>query len=162
MQRFGDEEKHAFSEEDLHERVRDAYGPQFAVLDESGNPVEVQTLEWARWFEHNGGQRIILRDEVEKHTVSTVFIGINMNYAPGAGAIWFETMVFAPRHMTMIFGRERMAWGPELWSNRARTKEEAEAAHRQGLRFLEDHLANCGCGSEAGSPPADPPPSRLP
>jgi hypothetical protein len=151
MERFEDpEEKHASTEE-LHKAVRDAFGPQFAVLDESGNPVEAKLIEWAFFFERNGGQRIILRDEIEKHTVSTVFTGINMNYMPGAGAIWFETMVFAPRCKRMILGRERETWGDELWQDKARTKEEAEASHRQGLRWLEDYLAN----REAGSPPAD-------
>jgi hypothetical protein len=163
MRRFGsDEEKHAFSTDELHKAVRDAFGPQFAVLDESGNPVEAKLIEWAQWFERNGGQRIILRDEIEKHTVSTVFTGINMNYYEGAGAIWFETMVFGPRCKRMIFGRERETWGDELWGDKARTRAEAEASHRQGLRWLEDYLANRGCDCEAGSPPEDQLPSRLP
>lgn len=158
---ISEEEKHAFSE-NLHKSVRDAFGPQFAVLDESGNPVEAKLIEWALFFERNGGQRIILRDAIEEHTVSTVFTGINQNYMPGASPIWFETMVFGPRCKRVIFGRERESWGDELWCDRARTREEAEACHRQGLRFLEDYLANRGCDCEAGSPPADPPASRLP
>jgi hypothetical protein len=55
----------------------------------------------------------------------------------------------------------RESLGEELWGDRARTKEEAEACHRQGLRWLEDYLANRGCDCEGGSPPADPPSSRL-
>jgi hypothetical protein len=163
MERFDKdpEEKHAFPTE-LHEAVKDAFGPQFAVLDESGNAVEAKLMEWARWFERNNGQRFILRDEIEGHCVSTVFTGINMNYMPGAGAIWFETMVFAPRRMMKIFGRERETWGEELWCDKARTRAEAEACHRQGLRWLEDYLSNRGCDYGAGSPPLDQPPSRLP
>jgi hypothetical protein len=165
MERFekDPEEKHAFSDE-LHERVRDTFGPQFAVLDESGNPVEAKLLEWAVFFERNGGQRIILRDRIEEYTVSTVFTGINQNYMPGANPIWFETMVFGPRCKRMILGRDRESWGDELWQDRARTREEAEACHRQGIRWLEDYLANRGrgCDCEAGSPPLDQPPSRLP
>jgi hypothetical protein len=90
------------------------------VLDNQGNPIaEPDVLAWAMWFQENNSRRQVARDELPSGTVvSTVFLGINHNFGPGAPLL-FETMVFGGR-----FDEEQ---------ERYATREQAIAGHDQIL-----------------------------
>ena len=64
----------------------------FYILDEQGEPVEVEPEEWSKWFNTHWEQRRIALDDVGEITVSTVFIGIKA--MPGYPPLLFETAVF--------------------------------------------------------------------
>lgn len=56
--------------------------------------IEVDTLEWARWFEENREARVLGKTKIDdERTVSTVFLGLE-------GEI-FETMVLGSEHELM-------------------------------------------------------------
>lgn len=58
--------------------------------DIDGNPIEM--LEWAELFEDDSYKRVAL-DEIGDVQVSTVWLGLDHNWADGPPII-FETMVF--------------------------------------------------------------------
>ncbi len=58
-------------------------------------PVECPDIrEWGRWFEYSNDQRIVGRTEVGDLTISTVFLGLDHNWAFGGPPLLFETMIF--------------------------------------------------------------------
>jgi hypothetical protein len=110
-----------------------------AVLDENGKVIPADLMEWAIWFERSG-QRLIEYTEIQSHTVSTVFTGLDMNLNPFSNhQLWFETMVFGPPREEELMGR-KIRLRPSLWSLRTATKEEALGAHEKGRRWLVDYL----------------------
>ena len=64
------------------------------ILDEHGEPVpEPDLLVWAKWFE--GKFRRVAFTEIGPHfAVSTVFLGLDHNFAKLGPPILWETMVF--------------------------------------------------------------------
>jgi hypothetical protein len=65
------------------------------ILDASGKPVpEPDLLAWGKWFQDNGQQRIVKKDKIGDSTVSTVFLGLDHNFAPDGPPLIWETMVF--------------------------------------------------------------------
>ena len=56
-------------------------------------PILVDLWTWARWVE-DFENRQIAETETEGFRVSTVFIGINMNWRATGDPILFETMIF--------------------------------------------------------------------
>lgn len=114
--------------------------PRHAVLDEDGNPIPAELMEWARWMEQSR-QRYTMFTEIEDHHVSTVFLGLDMNLslAPNAKPLWFETMVFGLPKETDLFGKPMMV-RPSLWETRTTTKEQAIAAHEEGIVWLKNYL----------------------
>lgn len=63
-----------------------------------GEPVPVNdVLEWSRWIEDDPAfdKRRIARTKVSEDVeVSTVFLGLDHSFLPGATPILFETLVF--------------------------------------------------------------------
>src|SRR6266536_3314875 len=68
----------------------------FGVMISLGTtPVECPDIrEWGRWFEYSNDQRIVGRTEVGDLTISTVFLGLDHNWAFGGPPLLFETMIF--------------------------------------------------------------------
>lgn len=95
----------------------------FYILD-GRTPVAKPMTEWAMWFERNQESRQIARTEVGIATVSTVFLGIDHQWADGP-PILFETM---------IFGGEHEGWQERYvtWEDAERTHESVCAALREG------------------------------
>jgi len=52
-------------------------------------------MEWARWFET--ADRHVAQDRIGEVRISTVFLGLNHRFAPGAPLL-FETMIFGGSH----------------------------------------------------------------
>ena len=65
------------------------------ILDENGDPVpEPDLLIWAEWFEH-GDRRRVAWTEISPHmAVSTIFLGLDHNFARAGPPILWETMTF--------------------------------------------------------------------
>lgn len=83
-----------------------------------GVPIlEPDVIQWARWFDKAGKERIVAQEYVGEDWVSTVFLGLDHNFDPGPHApILYETMIFTD--------------GPhadEQW--RYKTLDEAKAGH---------------------------------
>lgn len=108
------------------------FAPNYAVLDESGNVVPCDLLTWAYWLERGRAQRIIAQEDLPGgYWLSTVFLGLNHQYAPGAPPLWFETMVFAPPDgkYSELLGRVPLH-GPEVSCDRYNSLPEALAGHQ--------------------------------
>lgn len=61
---------------------------------------KVDFLTWARWF--GMADRQVVRTEIGKAVVSTVFLGINHRFLDNGPPLLFETMVFGgPFHEEM-------------------------------------------------------------
>jgi len=65
---------------------------QFYILvNKEPKPADCQ--EWGSWFE--GADRVVAKEEVEEGvTVSTVFLGIDHNFASDGPPILFESLIF--------------------------------------------------------------------
>ena len=68
---------------------------KFYILDGLNDkiPVEVDCQTWGTWFET--AKRHVDFTEIDKHEISTVFLGLDHNYFGGKPLI-FETMIFDP------------------------------------------------------------------
>lgn len=83
---------------------------------------EFDLLAWARWFET--ANRTVARTQLPGGVeVSTVFLGLDHNFADSGPPILFETMVFGGKM--------------DQESSRYSTWEEAEAGHRAMVMKVE-------------------------
>lgn len=86
-------------------------------------PVDVPLLEWAKWFEKSGKQRIVKQTMLKNGKwVSTVFLGLDHNFFGGKPYL-FETMVFPSKTDYS-----------ELDCNRYSTWDEAAAGHLEMIK----------------------------
>lgn len=86
--------------------------------DRKGRPVEM--MEWARLFEASpDGYRFVGKTTIGPYLVSTVWIGLDMNFGDGPPLI-FETMIFGPGEL----GGYQWRWP---------TEEAALAGHDQAV-----------------------------
>ena len=84
-------------------------------------------LEWGREFETL--DRVVKQEELENgYKVSTVFLGVDYNFAPTGEPILFESMVFK------INDKDR---GRNYDMNRYHTWDEAVAGHKKMVRKWE-------------------------
>ena len=92
-------------------------------------PVE-DVIEWAKWFEEHGDDRVIARtrhkERGREFVLSTVFLGLDHQWGDGP-PILYETMVF---------DLQRPAWNAVVASDidgnemdRYQSRAEAEAGH---------------------------------
>lgn len=63
------------------------------ILNDEGQPVKATLDEWAVWFE-TSKNRIVRQEVVNGIKVSTVFLGIDHNFAHQGAPLLWETMVF--------------------------------------------------------------------
>jgi hypothetical protein len=72
------------------------------ILNKQGKPVPEPDLhKWADWME-TGHARVVSRQHVGESIVSTIFLGLDHNYAEEGPPILWETLVFKGRmHGTM-------------------------------------------------------------
>jgi len=112
-----------------------------------------QTLQWARWFET--AERHVAQDTVGDFWVSTIFLGLDQNYALVGEPILFETMIFyePARQLRKKLRQQMRNWGelaaalqesrkeaPALDQSQWRysTWEEAEEGHRAVVEAIKD------------------------
>lgn len=95
----------------------------FTYYDMDGKPVPLQEL--GDLF--SGIERIMKQDEVENFLVSTVWIGVDMNYEQHGPPLIFETMVFDTSGGDEYF--------KSVFQDRYATKEEALAGHEAAMKL---------------------------
>lgn len=65
------------------------------ILDSEGEPMVVDLMTWADWFEHNHQARVVFQDQMSRGVVvSTVFLGLDHNFFGDGPPILWETMIF--------------------------------------------------------------------
>lgn len=109
-------------------------------FDRQGQPMEM--LDWGR--KHNDyDYRTVAQHWVRGWKVSTVWLGINHNFLPPGPPLIFETMIFAPKDVTI--GREDWEAGadaagtvPDLdeYQERYPTEAAAQAGHDRALAAM--------------------------
>lgn len=63
------------------------------ILDADGSPQPAPNLlAWGIWMQT--GNRRVAEDDCDGWRVSTVFLGLDNSFSPGAAPVLFETMVF--------------------------------------------------------------------
>lgn len=67
---------------------------QYFILDENRQPKPATLLAWARWFEKDPADRVIVKTTIVDVDVSTVFLGIDHSYELGGPPLLYETLVF--------------------------------------------------------------------
>jgi hypothetical protein len=88
------------------------------ILNEDGSISVVDLLTWAKWFEV--AQRHIAQDLLPGDVrVSTVFLGIDHNFALEGPPLLFETMIFGGEH--------------DSYQDRYATRDESLVGHRKAL-----------------------------
>jgi len=65
---------------------------KYILIDKIPVP-EPNTTKWARWFE-TADRHVALTLVLEKYHVSTVFLGMDYNFAPIGPPLLFETMIW--------------------------------------------------------------------
>lgn len=81
-------------------------------------------IEWAKFFE---SQRRVARTVIGPFVVSTVFLGLDHNFAEAGPPLIFETMVFS-----------RITGGADLYMDRCSTYEQALMMHDRGVRACKE------------------------
>jgi len=99
------------------------------ILDERGTPVaEPDLLKWAAWC--GNANRRVARERIGDCVVSTVFLGIDHNWAPSGPPILWETMTF------------RVPDDMEIECDRCSgSREQAEAMHAEMVERVRAVLA---------------------
>lgn len=73
--------------------------PFFYILDPTGErPIPAKSItEFAMWSAYSGKQFQVSREPICDGEVSTVFLGLNLDFSGAAAPILWETMVFGGR-----------------------------------------------------------------
>jgi hypothetical protein len=125
-------------------------------LDKDGNPLD--TLEWAALFEDEEYKRIGLSaypaledlaagDELNAEpvaTISTVWIGINLQYGVGDPLI-FETMIFGGR-----WDQEQMRYATEAQALEGHQRVVEDLREGRAPFWLADYMADHADGDSEG------------
>ena len=107
-------------------------------FDRKGQPIELD--EWTRLFEDQD-YKIVAQHWVRGWMVSTVWLGLNHNFAGKGAPLIFETMTFPP-------GDEadgESVWG-ETYSERYSTEEAAHAGHDRAMTWVRNKLGDDSVG----------------
>ncbi len=106
---------------------------QHYILKEDHTVEAVDLMTWANWFEGNP-TRLVKQEHVGDWYVSTVFLGLDYNYATDETSppILFETMVFDhSRKRTYKLGNKIHTSHPDVYQERYHTYDEALNAHNK-------------------------------
>lgn len=96
-------------------------------------------IQWGEWMAR--AERHVGNDMVKGLWVSTVFLGLDHGW--GDTPLWFETMVFGPRHLKEVFGRSHML-SSDLFCARYETLEEAKAGHALVVESIKERTELSG------------------
>jgi hypothetical protein len=99
------------------------------ILDDEKNAIPATLLEWGEWMEEarSDKKRIVGKDTINQHLISTVFLGINHSFFPGAAPCIFETMVF-----------QESGHGADIYCRRYSTWKQAEEGHARAVQWVLD------------------------
>jgi hypothetical protein len=97
--------------------------------DRQGRPMDQSA--WQRRFS-DYDYKVVARTAVSGWSVSTVWLGMDLNYAGQGPPVIFETMVFPP---------EGLATEGE-YCMRYATEAEARAGHEEAVRWTKETIAN--------------------
>jgi hypothetical protein len=109
-------------------------------FDRQGRPMGM--LDWARMMEDRD-YSVVAQHWVRGWMVSTVWLGLNHNFTFKGAPVIFETMIFAPKDVTV--GREDWEDGPDVagtmadldqYQERYPTEEAAQAGHDRALAAM--------------------------
>jgi hypothetical protein len=98
------------------------------ILDENHDIVKATLMEWAQWMEVHSN-KIVEQTKIEGYMVSTVFLGLDHNFAGKGPPVLFETMVFRSEDWDEKDPDKRQL--PEQDMNRYATWDEAKKGHRR-------------------------------
>lgn len=96
------------------------------ILDEKDNPVVTDLMTWARWFQT--ANRSVGLTEIGPYQISTVFLGLDHNYAGGPPVLW-ETMIFTKKHNDPLDQQQTRCSG---------SREQAEAMHDKMVKLVKE------------------------
>lgn len=102
---------------------------KYKLIGRLAVPVD-DLLAWAAWLET--ADRIVAKGDVGPLRVSTVFLGLDHNYAPDGDPLLFETMVF---------GGSALHESDEIYCDRCSTWGEAERMHSKAVAWARERLA---------------------
>lgn len=102
----------------------------YYILDENNFVTSSTAKEWSEWFEKK--DRTVKKTTVGKYWISTVFIGLDMNYTNmgeySESPIVFETMVFTDD--------EENKWN--YYEERCSTWDQAIIQHDKIVKMIQD------------------------
>ena len=100
---------------------------KYILIGQTPTPID-DTLEWARWFESSDESRIVFQTVLGEECdilVSTIFLGLDHNFAMVGPPLLFETMIFR-------VGKDRKkSMG---YQTRCSTWLQAEKMHERAVR----------------------------
>src|SRR5262245_14025914 len=102
---------------------------QYVLWDRVPVP-EPDLCKWAEWMGRAEGERIVAQDDVGRHFVSTVFLGLERLHGQHGPIAVFETAVFPEPPGTVEIVERYATWN------------EAEAGHRATVERLRAELAS--------------------
>lgn len=99
------------------------------ILDINHNPVVcADVLEWAKWFGEIENKRVGYTVFINKEEVSTVFLGLDHNYARTGPPILFETMIFCVPESSEL----------DQYQERCSTWSEAQKMHDRAVKLVQE------------------------
>ena len=102
-------------------------GHGYYTLDDNGIAVEASDLlTWAKWLQT--ADRRIAHATIDEVLVSTVFLGVDLNFLDDGAPLLFETMIFGGKHDQY---QERYATRTEALLGHKRAFDMVVADHRQ-------------------------------
>ena len=103
------------------------------ILDKRSRPrLEPDLIKWAKWFETNDRHMaldIFRHGQAEETRVSTVFLGIDHNLAPGGRPVLWQTMIFG--------GDDKL----DQYQHCYHTSSRARAGHQKAVEAVKKWLA---------------------
>lgn len=116
--------------------MRRRFEDMFYILDGT-EVIKVDSQdEWSKWFVENFTRKFLARTDIGDHWISTVFVGLNMNYFGSGPPFVFETMVFKSDESGST------DWG-SVGSERTASYAEALASHERMCDWVRN-----GCQDE--------------
>jgi hypothetical protein len=103
-------------------------------------PVD-DVLTWGKWFERatEDGSRVVGQDEIGGYMISTVFVGVDLNWIDEGPPLLFETMIFGERGS-----------GDDLECRRYATWDDAAAGHAEMVARVRGIVAMLETSGEQG------------
>jgi hypothetical protein len=107
------------------------------ILDDDHNPVPVELLVWAHWFEMTGEERSVGHTLVGPYRISTMFFGHDLRCFGMGPPLLFETCVFdSSQQIENILDAGDFIDESEV-TGRCSTWKQAEKMHAKVVKRLE-------------------------
>jgi hypothetical protein len=117
------------------------------ILDEDGNPVPVDSMTWATWFERSN-RRLALTD-LGIYRISTVFLGLDHSFSPINDPLTYKPVLWE----TMCFDFSGDWHGHEMEHYTSRA--DALAGHEAMVRRYQELMASEAADTESVAGPGE-------